>query len=1127
VRPRPSPLRLALAVLAAFAVMAAVAPADITKSAGTTFDATAGQEFNGRVATFTSDLKEVGSDAYSAEIRWGDGTSPTAGQVVVVAGGITTDFEVRGKHTYANGGKCTVTVVIRGNPGFDDDVREVQSTANVSGTPGPPCGSSSGPQQPPPPVQQPPEPPTVAMTLPEHKGPGNPVVFKSKSKGGSSSIGSWQWDFGDGQSAAGTRPTGNATHIYEEPGKYTVTLTVTDLNGLSATATGEITIQEPPKAVITFVPKKPFPNTMVQLKGNMSTPTGHIVRYQWVCKGEKTKEVDSTGKPPDKKHFAQCQFGTAKQYSAKLTVTSDTGEKATTAIYLPIKPKRPPLAALSFAPDQPEQDQTITFDASGSKSDPKGEGGGITTYRWEFADGTDEETTTPKFKHSFKDIGIKQLSLTVRDKEGKTTIKDAVYVGGKCLGEVTVRGVTARSDCLRKMGMCGKKLFSTCYRGLPGDVVKLNGVDLRPPAQEGIQLFDSGRVDAGVEGSSFDVMFGSFKIATRGSFTIPGGGGAKTPDGDWAIDSGSLHGFSFATDPLLFRPDGTSSIGLNLKLPAPLDSVSGRAELAASNDSDGPYLGAVHAEAHDIPFPPFYLNSVVFDYSETNDSWFGSISVDSPSGTFGGEVGFLGGSLNHLGLSGDNLNYALGNGVFLQRIAGSYTHDTRTITADVGVTAGPELNIPGAGAGSLIRIDGSFLVSFPPGGGWSTALSGEGRVVGVPVGTAGASLDSSGRFKANVVFDTTLYAVFDVHAIFDLIYYSHDFFQAAAGIDICTRYIVHECAGGEIVLSSVGIAACIRLPSWAPDVGGYYKWGADGPHFYFAGCSVGPVSIQIARIRPSQSRTFTVRKGTSAEVLAFEGQDGPPNVILNGPKGQHMETPADGYDMTKPYFVSQEPQDKKTYVIVSQPAAGKWTVSVADGSTPIVRMERAQGLPDPQIKAKVTGSGLKRRLEWTATPIQGQRITFSEQGAKSGDVIGTTTKARGSFAFTPADGPKGKRTIVAEVLQGGNPRKVLKVASYTTPRVAPGRPGKLKLRRKGTSLVASWGRAAGATGYDVQVTLSDGRRIPILTAKRSVTIPGFAKTETATVSVAGYRVAGLLGPAVKASVKPPKTRKPK
>ena len=488
-------------------------------------------------------------------------------------------------------------------------------------------------------------------------------------------------------------------------------------------------------------------------------------------------------------------------------------------------------------------------------------------------------------------------------------------------------------------------------------------------------------------------------------------------------------------------------------------------------------------------------------------------------------MGFVGGKFNHLGLFGENLNYPVGQGVFLQRIAGSYTVNPRTIDADIGLTAGPELCIPGVGCGALIDIGGHWNLTFD-GSEWSTTIGGTASMIAVPLGADfSATYNSTGRFDAVVHFNTTLYAVFDVNAFFNLTFYDPGLWQAAAGMDICTKYIVHECAGGDLVVSSIGIAACIRLPWFLPDVGGYYRWGEGGVNFYFSGCSVGDVQIQGGRVTAAQERSFTVRQGTRSEVLSFEGQDGPPNVTLEGPGGQRMATPADGYDMTEPFFVSQEPKDKTTYVMISRPNAGRWTVGVAEGSTPIVKMSRAQGLPDPKVKARVSGRGTKRRLTWEATPIQGQRITFSEQGARSGDTIGTTTRARGSLAFTPTDGPKGKRTIVAEVIQNGNPRKMLKVATYNSPRVAPGRPGKLKLTRKGSSLRASWGKAAGATGYAVSVTLSDGRVIPIQTTKRSITIPGLAKTETATVTVAGYRVAGFNGPTAKAGLKRPRSKR--
>jgi PKD domain len=53
---------------------------------------------------------------------------------------------------------------------------------------------------------------------------------------------SYSWDFGDGASASGKQ----ATHAYAAGGAYTVTLTVTDPTGLSATASRQVAVAAPP-----------------------------------------------------------------------------------------------------------------------------------------------------------------------------------------------------------------------------------------------------------------------------------------------------------------------------------------------------------------------------------------------------------------------------------------------------------------------------------------------------------------------------------------------------------------------------------------------------------------------------------------------------------------------------------------------------------------------------------------------------------------------------------------------------------------------------------------------------------------------------------------------------------------
>jgi PKD repeat protein len=60
------------------------------------------------------------------------------------------------------------------------------------------------------------------------------------SQPGDSPIASYDWDFGDGQTATGEQ----ATHAFAAPGSYIVSLTVTDENGLTDTVPQEVQVAE-------------------------------------------------------------------------------------------------------------------------------------------------------------------------------------------------------------------------------------------------------------------------------------------------------------------------------------------------------------------------------------------------------------------------------------------------------------------------------------------------------------------------------------------------------------------------------------------------------------------------------------------------------------------------------------------------------------------------------------------------------------------------------------------------------------------------------------------------------------------------------------------------------------------
>ena len=94
---------------------------------------------------------------------------------------------------------------------------------------------------PPPPNQ----PPTAAFSPPSCTT-GQPCQFSDGSGDGDGNVVSWSWVFGDGKSSNQEDP---AT-IYDAPGTFTVTLTVTDDDGASDSETGQVTVSDPAPAGI-------------------------------------------------------------------------------------------------------------------------------------------------------------------------------------------------------------------------------------------------------------------------------------------------------------------------------------------------------------------------------------------------------------------------------------------------------------------------------------------------------------------------------------------------------------------------------------------------------------------------------------------------------------------------------------------------------------------------------------------------------------------------------------------------------------------------------------------------------------------------------------------------------------
>ncbi|HEX3979439.1 MAG TPA: PKD domain-containing protein [Solirubrobacteraceae bacterium] len=98
-----------------------------------------------------------------------------------------------------------------------------------------------------------PSPPAAGFLVAAHPADDSATFTDTSAPGaGGAPIASRVWQFGDPASGAANTTTANpAGHTFSAPGVYPVALTVTDANGLSATATRPVTAPGPPSAAFT------------------------------------------------------------------------------------------------------------------------------------------------------------------------------------------------------------------------------------------------------------------------------------------------------------------------------------------------------------------------------------------------------------------------------------------------------------------------------------------------------------------------------------------------------------------------------------------------------------------------------------------------------------------------------------------------------------------------------------------------------------------------------------------------------------------------------------------------------------------------------------------------------------
>jgi PKD repeat protein len=297
-------------------------------------------------------------------------------------------------HDYAEDGTYSVTLTVTDDDGLSASISKDVVVSNV--------------------------PPTADFTFcPTSPTNPNSIQFTDTSTDVDGTITTWSWEFGDGA----TSSIQNPIHQYTDKGTYTINLRVADDDWASNTGSKDIVVSNvvsnvPPTADFTYSPSSPTDFDVIQFTDASADSDGMIVYWSWNF-GDGT---NSTSKNP------QHKYTTPGQYTVVLEVTDNNGAKKSISKIIIISQSESsnnqPIANFSFYPSTAEINETIQFTDTSIDTD-----GTITTYLWNFGDGTNSTNKNPQ--HKYTTNGTYSITLKITDDDGVTDLISKVILVNK------------------------------------------------------------------------------------------------------------------------------------------------------------------------------------------------------------------------------------------------------------------------------------------------------------------------------------------------------------------------------------------------------------------------------------------------------------------------------------------------------------------------------------------------------------------------------------------------------------------------------------------------------------------------------------------------------------------------
>ena len=347
----------------------------------------------------------------------------------------------------------------------------------------------------------------------------------------------------------------------------------------------------------------------------------------------------------------------------------------------------------------------------------------------------------------------------------------------------------------------------------------------------------------------------------------------------------------------------------------------------------------------------------------------------------------------------------------------------------------------------MAEITGDLTFTFPDGRPAILRADGTLSLLTIPVASAYLQFKTDGQvnFGGHLDFEQD---PIQIHGGIDGWILPPKQFSVDGKVRVCLGDL--GCDGGEVVVSSVGLAACVHL--LGADVGAGYKWGSSllwAPSILanidvmWSGCSVSdyqPAAPPVGSASAAAAgHVMQIGPGLPFAVVSAVGLGAAPHVALLGPGGRRIEAPGAGSLRTPGAVVFHTPKQNTTYFIVRKPAAGRWQIVPLPDSVPVTAVGHGNGLPRPSVHARVAG-----QPELSRASLRGQAASRPDRHfrrARQGRVRVDRQSARGSrraplpsrhrspgaahdrrrgrFLWQAAHGPRGRALHLARLAAPG------------------------------------------------------------------------------------------------------------